>query len=119
MSSFFADRFNDTARPLLWRLHGEWVLYRDGDDNERDLRVIWKRINPTVEDSEGFGVDSFHAEAQAVVRIADLPDPDGQGLLIRKDETWAIRLVELQDEWTWILHLAHPREDLRLPERIR
>ena len=119
MSSPFAQRFNEKARPLLWRNHGETVRYHDDDGSVRDLPVIWKRINPKAEDNEGLGVDTFFADAVAVVKMADLADPHGAAEIEREGERWAIRLIELQDEWTWLLYLAHARSELRLPEGMR
>jgi len=119
VSSSFAQRFHDQGRPLLWREHGETVRYLDDDGSERDLPVIWRRTDPKAESEDGVGLDEFFATATAVVRVADLPEPHGSAEIERQDERWAIRLIELQDEWTWILHLAHPREELRLPEGIR
>lgn len=118
MSSPFAEEFNDRARPLLFAVHGETVRYRDSD-GERDLVVVWKRADPDEEDEEGLGAETFRARATAVVRIDDLPEPSGAGELIRADEAWAIRLVELQDAWTWVLHLAIARDELNVPEGLR
>ena len=118
MSSSFAQRFHLRARPLLWREHSETVRYCD-QGTDRDLTVIWQRTDPQAEDAEGLGVDTFHAAATAVVNVAELPDPHGAAEIERKGERWAIRLIELQDEWTWILHLAQPRTELRLPDGLR
>jgi hypothetical protein len=114
--STFAQQFNDTARPLLWAQLAEPVVYRDRTGS-RNLTAIFKRVNPAGREAEG--PEAFHAAAQAVVTVADLPAPDGTALLIRDGVTWAIRHIERQDIWTWILHLAQPTDDLRLPDRIR
>ncbi len=112
----FAQRFNATARPLLWAQLAETVVYRDRT-GDRDLRVIFTRVNPVAPEAEGPA--AFHAQAQVVVLVADLPVPDGSALILREHLTWAIRHIERQDAWTWILHLAQPTDDLRLPDRIR
>jgi hypothetical protein len=119
MSSSFAQRFQQQARPLLWREHGETVQAFEADGSSFPLPVIWQRRDPKTEDQDGAGIDTYFAVAVAVVRVSDLPEPHGQLELEREGERWAIRLVELQDEWTWLLHLAHPRDELRLPEGIR
>lgn len=119
MSSPFAQAFNAKARPLLWRSHGEIVRYHDDDGSVRNLPATWQRVNPETEDADGIGLTTYRAQASAVVRISDLPDPNGAAEIEREGELWAIRLIELQDEWTWILHLAQPIEETRLPERLR
>ncbi len=103
---------------MLWALHSETINYVSSEGIQSELLVIWKRINPTSADAEGLGVDEFHAEAQAIVKIEDMPVPNGMATLIREGEEWAIRDIERQDEWTWIYHLAQPDEDIHLPERI-
>ena len=119
MSSAFAQRFNEQARPLLWREHSETVRYHDDDGTSRDLTVIWLRTDPRAEEHEGIGAEGFFATATAVASVDELPDPHGAAEIERKGERWAIRLIELQDEWTWVLHLAHPDAELDMPDRIR
>ena len=112
----FAQRFNDTARPLLWAQLAGPVGYHD-QTGDRSLSAIFSRVHPTNRESEG--PESFHADAQVVVKVADLPVPDGLALITHDGVTWAIRHIERQDAWTWILYLAQPTDDLRLPDRIR
>jgi hypothetical protein len=116
VSSPFAVDFETRARPLLWARLSELVTYREGEQ-VRSLRVMFRRADPRRREAEG--PEGFHAGAWAVAKVADLPTPSGRALLVRDGVTWAIRLIERQDPWTWILHLAQPTEDLRLPDRIR
>jgi hypothetical protein len=116
MTSPFATAFQAKARPLLWATLAEPVLYRTAT-GDRTLTAMFRRADPRTRETEGPA--GFHAAAWAVVRVTDLLIPDGTALLIRDDVTWAIRLIERQDPWTWILHLAQPTDDLRLPDRIR
>jgi hypothetical protein len=107
----FAQQFNDSARPLIWQHLAETITYRD-HAGDRPVPMIFKRVNPSGREAEGPA--AFHASALAVVRMADLPAPDGAALLIRDGITWAVRTIERQDAWTWILHLAQPTDDLRM-----
>lgn len=116
MTSPFATAFEAKARPLLWATLAELVTYREGSQ-ERPLRVMFRRADPRRRETEG--PEGFHAGAWAVAKVADLPEPNGRALVIRDGVTWAIRVIERQDPWTWILHLAQPTDDLRLPDRIR
>lgn len=104
---------------MLWSTHAETIRFHDDDGSERDLSVIWKRLNPQAEDTNGLGIDGYHQEATAIVRMEDLPDPHSQGVFIRAGEAWHIRQVELQDAWTWRIFLAQEDADLRLPESMR
>lgn len=119
MTSAFASKFNESARPLLWLSHSEIVgLIVDGDASE--LRGVWRRMQPEAPDADGLGVQSYTGEATLVVKVADLPaDPGPTAEIRRNDETWAIRHVERQDEWTWILHLSRPDPEVRMPARLR
>ena len=119
MSSSFAQRFHHQARPLLWREHGETIVAIAPDGTRSDVQVTWQRRDPQSEDHDGLGVDTYYAVAAAVVRVADLPAPDGRMEFEREGERWSLRLIERQDEWTWIFHLAHPRDDIRLPGSLR
>ena len=119
MPSAFATMFQAAARPMLWRIHSEVVQYLDSDSSTREVRVIWRRIKPDSEDADGLGLTSYRAQAIAVVRAEDLPEPHGAAEIERAGERWAIRLIELQDEWTWKLHLAQPIDITQLPERLR
>lgn len=119
MSSTFAERFHRMGRPLLWREHGETVRYYEGDGSKRDLTVIWSRTDPDADNRDGLGVTTYYATATAVVRVADLPDPHGSAEIDRQGERWSIRLVELQDEWTWILHVAQPTSESLLTDSLR
>ncbi len=117
MSSPFAERFNALARPMLWQQHAETVVYRRPGQPDADLRLIFLRQDPAKQDQES--LEEFHATATAVVKFVDLPKPDGKALLIRNEVTWAIRRIERQDAWTYVLHLAQPKADLRLATRGR
>lgn len=119
MPSSFAQRFNAQARPLLWKQHGEPVKYYRGTGRARTLTVIWKQGDPHATDQDGLGLDTFHATATAVVRVADLSKPDGKAELERLGERWAIRRIARQDAWTWIFHLRRPDPELALPQGLR
>jgi hypothetical protein len=119
MSSSFANRFNLAARPLLWESHSEIVdLVVDGASSP--LRGVWRRVQPEAPDADGLGMQSYAGDTTFVVKVADLPtDPGPTATIVREQETWAIRHIERQDEWTWILHLSRPDPEVRMPARLR
>lgn len=123
MNSPHATRFNQQARPLLWAVHSELVTLRTvvaGVPQTSDLRGVWKRVQPEADDSDGVGLQGYTGEATLVALVADLPTPPGPDAEIeRHGETWAIRHAERQDDWTWILHLARPDAEVRMPARLR
>ena len=120
MPSAFANRFNNTGRPQLFAVHGEDVTVIDNTMRSTETKtVIWKRVKPDSDQMEGLGIDQFDAMAEAIIHIDDLPHPHGDLLIERAGEQWRIRLAELQDEWTWKLHLDQPKAEQSLPERLR
>ena len=120
MSSPFAERFHRQGRPQLFKLHGEHVDIVDNDLRSIEERtVIWLRVDPQAENSEGLGVDTAYAKAEAIIHLDDLPLPHGGLLIIREQEQWRIERAELQDAWTWKLHLERARDELRLPSALR
>ena len=120
MPSAFAQRFHNIGRPQLFALHGEDVLVIDNTLRSSETKtVIWKRLKADSDQMEGLGINQFDAMAEAIIHINDLPDPHGDLIIERAGEQWRIRLAELQDEWTWKLHLDQPKTELSLPERLR
>ncbi len=125
MSSAHAQRFNSAARPRLWDIHSEEVTYREKSGNtyinERTLQGVWKRVDPEVEDADNIGAQEYTGEATLVVKVEDMPTAPGpKAEIVREGIVWVIRgELERNDEWTWILHLARPDNDVRLPVRVR
>ena len=117
--SLFQHQFLARARPLLWAIHGETVRYRPSQGSDRDLTVIWSSGQPADQGAEGLGASTHHASAQARVRVSDLAQPDGRAVLIRHGQPWIIEHLVRQDDFVWLLHLAQPRPERRLPERLR
>ncbi|NRA38416.1 MAG: hypothetical protein HRU15_09770, partial [Planctomycetes bacterium] len=106
MSSLFARLFHLKGRPLIRALHGEVITIIDNQlSTVEDYTVTWLRIDPEAENSDGLGIDTFYAKAQAIISYDDLLDPHGALIIMRNGEAWQIHLAELQDEWTWKLHL--------------
>ena len=123
MNSPHGIRFNQQARPRLWAVHSEVVALRTvvgGLPQTADLRGVWQRIQPEAGSSDGVGLQGYAGEATLVVQVADVPQPPGpEAEIDRHGETWVIRHVERQDAWTWILHLARPDAEVRMPARLR
>jgi hypothetical protein len=108
----------------MHNLHGEIVTLVDQSGNPsagtRNISVIWQRVRPTGDTDDGLGVTSYIGEAMACVTKEVLPVlPGPKATLLREGETWEIRKVEPKDNWTYVLHLARPRSDQRMPQRIR
>jgi hypothetical protein len=125
MPSAFATYFNATARLLLWNTHKETVAFRYANALAvpvvTTLEGVWKRLIPRDgADSDGYGLTTYTGLATFVVKREGFPDDAKEDAEIdRIGETWAIRHIEPQDEQTYILHLARPEADVRMPGRGR
>lgn len=119
MPSRFATYFNEKARPRIWAEHSEVLTLRVGAVDS-DLTGVWVSVNPDSTGQDGVGASTYSALAKFTVKKADLPAaPGAAALLIRDDVKWAIREMESKDEYVWILHLAIPNPEDRMPARIR
>jgi hypothetical protein len=125
MPSAFAEYFNASARLLLWKTHKETVAFRytnaQATPVATTLEGVWKRLNPRDgADSDGYGLTTYTGLATFVVKRDGFPaDANGDAEIERIGETWAIRHIEPQDTDTYILHLARPEADVRIPGRGR
>ncbi len=121
MSSNFANEFNAKARPMLAEIHSEEVILRIKDQPDAPLKGTWRRVLPNIAtDADGLGAQGYTGEATITVNVADMADlPPAKARIIRNGEEWSIRHPERQDEWTWILHLARPDADVRMPPRLK
>lgn len=125
MPSAHAIRMQERARVMLWKTHAEKVALRSNNSDgvliETDLVGVWKRVLPDdSQDIDGIGTMGYRGQAMLVVRVADMPVPPGpEAVITRNAEQWAIRHPERQDEWTWVLHLARPDAEIRMPARLR
>ncbi len=121
MSSNFSQYFNAKARPFLADVHSELITLRIKDTEDAQLKGTWRRVLPNIAtDEDGLGAQGYTGEATFVVQIEDMATlPPARALLIRNGEEWTIRHPERQDQWTWILHLARPDADLRMPRKLK
>jgi hypothetical protein len=119
MPSAFAAEFNDKGRDLLWPIHSEALTARLDGVTTSTLTGIWKRVAAEGAQAPDGALVTYTGLALFVVKVADLPDISNlaKAEIDREGETWSIRHVEPQDDWTYILHLGRRKLAMTNPKR--
>jgi hypothetical protein len=108
------------GRALLWSAHAETLVIRPDGVTAGTIQGIWKRVNPDgAQEADGAGMVTYTGQALFVVKRDDFTAAAAytKTEIDREGETWDVRHVEPQDQWTYVLHLSRRRKALTNPRR--